>query len=594
MIKTNENFLSVRKPATGGLNTFDDPQDINDLESPELVNVVLDGGVASTRPGSELYLEKPAGESGSPLQTIKVKTSDGIEYVIAIYNNNFYLDVNGTWIKINDTYTPASTTLPYGYVTWNNGRSDDRLYFCNGTDNVARWTIAVGAVNANTSSGAATLVLQDATRFPNSGTLRIQGNSSTFTQAYTSKSTNTLTLSGTLAQNVTAGAIVTMMIEEKSGMKKGKIFTRHQRRLFSSNYFGGEVVTWYSETDNPEGSAGTGITASGNFSLTDGNGEITGAGDFGEFLLISKRDSLHKFEFEYNDSLNAKLDRITPVISGNSMGPYSNLSTIKVQNKLFYPTETEGFFELNPASTGAQSSTGVKILSSTIQNFLQEYVSYEKARVANWKQKIFWAVSTNESPENNTVLVYDIIRDSWVKYNGWNVKDWFVKANELYYLDSIDGNIYKTHVGSTDNTNPIQSIFYTKRFSFNEPSQPKTLDKVYIEGYVDLSTTFYVDVLFNEGGRLFSQTYEIKGSDDFVFKPNLLGLGQNLNGIIPMGWVSLADIGQLGIFRCYLSVSNSRGFYNIQLRFRSDKAGSRWGVSGFSFNPVVENVIPIS
>jgi hypothetical protein len=592
MVKNNDQFLSVRKPATGGLSTFDDPQDIQDTDSPEMLNIVLDGGIASTRPGSSLYLAKPAGETAEPLQTIKVKSSDGIEYVIAIYGNDFYLDANDTWVKINSTYTPASTNLIYGYVAWNNGRADDRLYVSNGTDNTARWTMALDTVKANTLTAATTLEVNDGTRFPTSGTLIINGTSGPFAKAFSGRTGNVFTLTGTLGQNVSAGAQVTMMLEEKSGMKKGKILTRHQRRLFTSNYYGGEVVTWYSETDNPEGYAGTGVVASGNFSLTDGNGEITGAGDFGEYLLISKRDSLHKFEFVYNDSLNAKLDKITPIVSGASMGPYSNSSSIKVLNKLYYPTETEGFFALDPKATGSQSSTGVDIISSGIQNYLTEKISYEKARVQNWKQKIYWAVSSDESVENNLVLVYDTIRKSWTKYNGWNVKDWFVKGNKLYYLDSIDGNIYLSHTGYTDNNNPYQTILYTKRYSFDQPADPKVLDKIYVEGYVNISSTFYVDVLFNEGGRLHTQTYEIKGSDDFVFKPNLLGLGQNMLGVIPLGWVALSDIGQLGIFRCYLSVSNSQGFYNIQLRFRSDKAGSQWGISGYSFNPTLEGVTP--
>lgn len=592
MVKNNDQFLSVRKPATAGLNTFDDPQDIQDNETPEMINFVLDGGVASTRPGSSLYLSKPDGETADPLQTIKCKSSDGIEYVIAIYGNNFYLDANGTWVLINSTYTPTSTNLTYGYVAWNNGRADDRLYLSNGTDSTMRWTMALDSVNAETLSAATSLVLTDSTRFPASGTIVINGTSGPFIKAYTANSANTLTLTGSLGQDVPAGSKVTMMLEEKASMKKGKILTRHQRRLFVSNYYGGEVVTWYSETNSPEDYAGTGVTAAGNFSLTDGNGEITGAGDFGEYLLISKRDSLHKFEFVYNDSLNAKLDKITPIVSGASMGPYSNQASIKVLNKLYYPTETEGFFALDPKATGSQSSTGVDVISSGIQNYLSEKISYSKATVENWKQKIYWAVSLDESVENNLVLVYDTIRKSWTKYNGWNVKSWFVKNNKLYYLDSIDGNIYKSHDGYTDNNNPYQTVMYTKRYSFDKPSDPKILDKVYIEGYVNISTTFYIDVLFNEGGRLHTQTYEIKGSDPFVFKPNLLGLGQNMLGIIPMGWVSLADIGQLGIFRCYLSTSSSQGFYNIQLRFRSDKAGSQFGISGYSFNPTLEGISP--
>lgn len=591
---SQENWIDLRKPALKGLATIDDPSEIVDNEVSDIVNIVFDDGVATPRGGSVLWADKPSGETQNPLQMMVATTSDGIKYVIAVYGNNFYLrdETNSRWLLLNHTYTPASTTDHYGNLSWNNGRADDRFYFCNGVNNFARWDISLDMINGARTAGATTVTVDDATRFPTTGTLVITDGSTTITAAYTSHTGTVFTLTGALSANVADNSSITVQMVEKSGMEKGKILVKWQRRLVVGNRYGGESNFYYSNVDDPEDfSTGSGISDGGFFQLADGNGGITGLHDFGTYILIEKQDSLVTFDFQINATLSSKLEHVQPLISGFSMGPLNAESTIKVLNSLYYPTESNGISQLDPAVTGSNATTGVSNLSSRIFNYVND-LNFDNARVAYADQKIFWACSTGTV--NNIILVYDLIRQAWTKFDSWNAKDIFSKSDVFYYLSRIDGKIYQGLVGQNDVDTPFLSYFYTKRYNFGKPSVPKTADVVYIEGYMTDATEFFVDVIYNELGRLATRTYQINVDTDGLFFAPLpvSSLGLFPMGLLPLGLIPVSQIGSTGIFRGYLSIPNQYGFYNIQLKFYSLSASARWAITGYSVAPNINSAIP--
>lgn len=600
MIKPEEKFVDVKGPFLG-MNTFDDASSIAPVESPEMTNISLDAGIISPRKGSVTHREKPSGESGDPLQTIVAKTSDGNEYLIAIYANHFYVEheVNDEWVRINQTYVQAETTLPYGWQNWNNGRGDDRLYVCNGVDNYARWDICVSTVSGAHSAGATTLLLSDATRFPAAGTVVIKMSDGTeFTEAYTSKTSNTLNLTNTLNNALDGGESVVMNMAEKSGMEIGKIVGKHRGRLFSINYYGGETTVWYSKTSDPEDwTAASTVVGAGTEVISDGNGQITGFHDFGEYAVIEKEDSLHSFKFIIADDLGSKLTEIVPISSGQSYGPLGQFSTVKVLGQLMFPTRTEGFLSVFPQASGSQSSVKTDILSQKIQNYVTQKLGYDSCKGQVFDQKVFWAVALKDSTQNTLVLVYDTLRQSWSKYsNSWAVKDWAYKGRKLYYLDNSTGNIIKVLDSAyNDDNDPYLTEYYTPRHDFGSISVPKTEDNIYVQGYMTPATDLYVDVLFNEGGTLNKQTFRLNKDTERIYfsQPLTNAQGEFILGTMATGYVIISEIGDVSIFRCYLGISNRHGFYNLQLRFYSNKE-SFWGISGYSFNPMLASVIPAS
>lgn len=591
-----EKFLESRN--FSGWNVFDDSSSIADNELSEIKNAGYDAGFISPLKGSSLLTTKPSGETGDPLQIIVAKQSDGNEYLIAIYANHFYLwhDDNEEWVKINQSFTPAETTLRYGWVNWNNGRGDDRLYACNGVDSVIRWNICVTTASGTNSSGSSTFTVSDATRFPNTGTLVIKNNGTEFTEPYTSKSGNTFNLTNTLNEDVIDGASVTLDIIEKSSMEIGKILVKHQSRLFVMNYYGGETTVWYSKLSLPEDfTTATSIAGAGTEVISDGNGEITAAHDFGEFLVIEKEDSIHSFKFVVSSDLGSKLTQIVPILSGQSVGTISQEATVKIQNTLMYPSKTEGFLAAIPTLSGTNTGVKLDVLSKKIQSYVKQAVSYGECKGIVHDNKALWAVAQLGGSQNTIVLIYDFLRASWTKIERrWAVQDWGSKDGKLYYLDNSTGSIYEAFtLGYNDNNNPYLVEFFTKRNDFGIMAKPKYQDLIYVQGYMTPMTDLFIDVLFNESGDLQKQTFRLnKDTENLLISDPITDEAGNLiPGNVILGWVAYEHIGNISFFRGYLGINVSNGYYNLQCRVYQNKSAF-FGITGMAHNPKEGDIVP--
>lgn len=596
MVKDRQTWMDVRS-LIGGWNTYDDPSNIADIELVDINNMIYDGGILQLRQGISLLYEKPDGETGEPLQLIVPKTSDGVEYLIAIYANHFYLrhDVNDEWLRINQTFVPVETERYFGNTNWNNGRSDDRLYGCNGVDDFFRWDMCVSTVNGAATAGATTITIDDATRFPSSGTIVIKGVSSTFEEPYTSKTGNQLNLTNTLNENVSDGASIACAVLQKASMEVGKIVSKFSGRLITANYYGGETTIWYSVTSSPEDfTTGSNVTDASTIVISDGNGEITGFHDFGEFGVIEKEDSFHRFDIKVSSDLGSKLDNIVPIGSGASIGPISYQSTVKIDNKLMYPSRLNGFISVDPTISGGQSSIQKTFLSQKIHNFVSR-LNYDVCRSVVFENKVLWSVALPGSDIPIAILVYDNLRGSWTKIENKSVVDFATKDKQVLFLERGTGNIYRLFDESyNDNNDYYSAYFLSKRYDYGVLAVPKVNDKVYIQGYMTQSSEFFIDVLFNEAGSLGQQTFRINTSTDGVLVSNpVIGseMGAFLLGNIEMGGVQLSHVGGVVFFRCYLSVSNRLGFYNLQLKGYSSKEAF-WAITGISFNPEQSADIP--
>lgn len=593
---SKQKFINYRNIGKGGINVYDNAQDIQDVEVADAQNMIFDTG-AEVRPGSSLKWAKPVGETNDLLCLFSARTSNGLQYVIAVYAPNFYFrdEVNNQWIKINQSYTPpiANTALMYSYINWNAGRANDSLYACNGTDSFIKWPIGYSTVSTSITVGASTIVVSDASYFPATGTLVVLESGGTARSfPYTSISTNTITLTSPSAYAIAIGAGVVLEISDKPSMAKGKVLARHQRRLFVANYYGGESNMKYSKTELPEDfTTGTGVTLGGALTLADGNGGITLMTDFGTYLILSKEDNIVRFEFKINATLDAKLDEITPLTSDKSMGPINVWSTIKKNKSIYYPTATEGIMMLNPEATGNSTSIGVDIKSKKIQPLYQS-LNFTNSRTTTFNNKIIWSCASSSS--NDTVLVYDTLRDYWTKINNWNVKDWSLHNSELLFGSRVDNNIYKafTKNNYTDNDTPYVSYVTSKDYDFGQPSLPKTCMYFYAEGGISSTTTLYFDVTVKQGNRIVTNYYSISGTGSYVGTVIPEAMAMNMLGTPIMGMGSTLDLDNQGVYRVYFAIPIRNGFYTINYKARSKKAGDYWSINGVAFNPELVNQVP--
>lgn len=596
-VDPSKQFVSVKLPGMKGWNAFDDPSGIDDMELADAQNASYQHGFISRREGSHVLYERPDGETGDPLMLIIPETSDGIQYVIAVYENHFYLrdEVANDWVRINSVYVPTQTDLFYGYVNWQSGRGDDRVYLCNGVDDPARWDVTLSNANGAQLTGAATLVIDDATRFPDSGILAIKGVSGMFNEPYTSHDGTTFTLTNTLDQNVPDGASVTMEMVQKSDMEVGKVLQKNQRRLFIGNYYGGETVVAYSVQNDPEDfTVDDTIVGGGTETIADGNGEITGMHDFGAFLVIEKRDSLHAFSFQISDDLGSKLADIQPITSGEHLGPLDMGSTIKMDGQLMYPTTSAGFVALTPSTSGDNVSTQVDDLSEKIKPFIDASLNLDFSRAAATNNKIWWAVARIGAIQNTLVVMYDKSRDAWCRQVGWAIKDIANKDDEIIYLDVGTGQVVQIEDGTySDNDNEYLMSLVLKRFDYGAMGNPKNQSVVYFQGLMTPASEFFIDIYFNEEGSLDKRTYQInKDTVGLQYTSQITDeQGAFVLGLPILGMASLEGIPDVSFYRGFLALPAKNAFFNIQPRFYGNRAAF-WGLTGIAMNPELIPVVP--
>jgi len=582
-----ELFQDHRQLGLTGFNTIIDAADLQDNQSPDIDNMTLDSGILMPRRGTELYAPKPEGETEDALQLMKAADSIGRQYMIAVYGDNFYLVEDNKTILLNNSFFPTEKTLKYGYTSWNEGLGADRLYFCNGVDDFMKWPICRGVLAAPVGASDTTVTLEDAVPFPDDGFVILDDGDNRLVLEYTSKSGNVLNLNGTAGDTMGTGAYAVCAITNDSSMEKGKVVATHDRRLMVANEYQNEVKLAYSATNDPEEfTIGSDPADGGLLIITDGNGEITDLKDFGEYLLVSKKDAQFRFSIDLNQAGDGKLEIFKPLISGDNLGPVSTQASIKVSNDLFYLTARNDLFRLNPTQTGNTSSVKTGVISAIISNYTKG-LNFTGSEVAYFEQKIAWLFGYGEVI--NALLVYDMVREAWLKISGWNAVSIISVNKRFFYLDRITGDIVEGFTGLADIAQDYEAYFYTKRFHHGKPSMPKTADAVYVEGYITPETEFYATVLYNEEGRLTEKTYKIEGAGSYASPVDISALSQSPISVLPLG---LAKIQGAGFFRVYLSIPNKLGYYNLQVKFWSNKQGSMWGVSGMAINPSAELIIP--
>lgn len=583
----------------GGINSFDDPSNIADFECTDILNMDFDNGVITPRKGSLLYADKPDGETSSAFQMLVPTNSNGIDFMIMNYGTNFYLRDSGFWLKLNQTYTPASSGLYYGSANWNKGITDDRFYFGNGADDTIKWIMGVGVTTNPFTGNASTLLTLNSTKsFPNAGDLvmvdPVTGNTYTASFTHNDGSFNlSISANNVGFQTIPPGMLVAMQIQDMSAMPKGKILNTFSGRLLISSTFGSENTIEYSVLGDPETFTVSVSPDSGGFYvITDGKGPIVGIDNFGAFLVVEKQDRLISFSFQYASDNSGFIIVAPTIMSGDSVGPVSQASTINYMNVLYYITMSEGIISFSPVVTGTQTSPTLGVLSQKIQNYVTDVISFANGKATGFSQKLFWINAVPllmgiPDTINNGVLAYDLIRGIWSRFDNWNAADLKPVNDVLYYASLNDGAVYECYVDYQD-AQEGEPLAYTasmssKRFDNQNPQQLCKGGYVYLQGYISQTSRFYVDVLFNENGYLGKQTYEIDGDNSVIVENNLLGgMGAYAMAIPLLGGVNLASMqkaDQPGFFRAYLELAQQYQYSSIQVRCYSQEIGSYWGIT---------------
>lgn len=186
--------------------------------------------------------------------------------------------------------------------------------------------------------------------------------------------------------------------------------------------------------------------------------------------------------------------------------------------------------------------------------------------------KYYLACAASDSSINNIVLVYDYDYKAWTKFIGWNVSDWFIYQNNLYYGASNEIATYRALTGFDDNAGAYETYWSSKWFDFGIPHGQKRLREVYVEGYMTTNTSIGLSAYF-DGKTGSPLTKSILGSGAYVDTADTITvIGGNTWGKGTFGGGSGTTSYTLKKFRVNAQFSG-KYFYNMQIKIGTASPG---------------------
>ena len=143
-----------------------------------------------------------------------------------------------------------------------------------------------------------------------------------------------------------------------------------------------------------------------------------------------------------------------------------------------------------------------------------------QAACVYWKNKCYVALPLEGSLYNNTVWVYDFLRNCWSFIDGWCVSVWkvFNQYGEDILLSgsSLDGQLHVVDVTSYDDTIPVEFEWRSKDFNFRMPEKYKLFRNIFLDIEATSETTDLEVDLIVDGAK--TGTYKTTIVGDFGAK----------------------------------------------------------------------------
>lgn len=89
-------------------------------------------------------------------------------------------------------------------------------------------------------------------------------------------------------------------------------------------------------------------------------------------------------------------------------------------------------------------------------------------------EELIYITFAKNSEINNTVLVYDIINQSYTELKGWNIQKFYKRGIDIYGTSSIDGKVYKLFTGHSLDGRPM-TVKYEQEVKMGDIESRKTL-----------------------------------------------------------------------------------------------------------------------
>lgn len=578
----------VLRNFSGGLNTKFDASDLDISESPNLQNISYDGRNSfGPRKGTTVFKSSASGDGVK--DTYSFRDREGNWHVIKTTVSALrYLNTYTSAFEVlRDGNTPGYN---YGFAYYGSATLDDFLYYGNGIDQMRAWHPRYLVVSGVLSATATVIPLSTSTSLSalgwlSAGSFVMNGEEGYYASAVGTSLSCVQRVSNAANQSTQApiaqlpisaayrftydGVAATYSL---SGHPKGNILKTVGNRLHIAGVSTAEEVDFYSKIDNPwDFSFATTLSAGdgGAFSFSEGGGPIIGYGSKDNTLVVFKNNVIRGLQFNDDD-----IPVPITVIDGVGLGAVTSKSIVPVESDIFFASPIGAIRSL--VKRDNEQGFSLNQVAQKIQPTLLS-LNMASAAATYFDQKWLLAAATSGASQNNTVLVYDFIYNSWVKWTGINANDFFIYNDGLYYGSSNENATYKLFEGYDDNGAGYETFQYTKKLDYDLPHELKRLRYVYVEGSMTTNSEIRVDLFYNEEESPITKT--ISGSGAYV---NITGeaeeIGSSTFGLGTYGGSDSDETYLLYKFRVRLSYDNV-DFFNMQMKFSSDEAGSVWKIS---------------
>lgn len=308
--------------------------------------------------------------------------------------------------------------------------------------------------------------------------------------------------------------------------------------------------------------------------LPEGGGPITSIAIQEDVVYVFKEDSIHTITFSQDGN---DLPLIYPLLKSTQGGAVNYLGTTKTDTDVYYVTpEGEIKSVRRPDVTDFARPSQ---LSDPITLFIQNLTTSDSA-ARYFKRKAYFSARSSGSTTNDVVLVYNFDQQSWeAPYYGWNVSCWTVYDDKIYFGSSINPEVYQAEADRyDDNGAPYESVARMAYFNYGSATLPKSLESLFMEGYIAESTEITVTARYNYLGGQETRQGSLAGTDEtyMTYSDDV-----NLLGIFPLGLQPLAGVdeeekpNELQKFRVYYQ-TQQQPFYEMSIEVSSDQAGDQW------------------
>jgi len=571
----------------GGLNTRINSNLLQDNESPDLQNIVFDGqGYLAPRLGNTVF-----GATTSATGKIRSAwvTNDFNDIEVPIRQVD---DETNSWLEYYNIQTAAWENLEAGFTTGHNLANafyNYYTYFCSQKDNQWRFSGNNWATSTYADSAYSRIDLSvsaaSALGFLASGSVVIGGEEVTYS------SINGTALSGITFTQAHDGGVGVAQLPTSAGeatapdggwtsaslgLPKGSMMREMDAQMFVTGASGvsGNIV-YYSAVDEPTNYTISAVAGGGGSArYPETTGSITGLTDFDGLLTVLKKNTIRKLEFLTIAGGDAGVTEIVSrknIVTGAKIGCNNNKSIAGVENNRLFVSPTGWVKSLAKTVDGVVDTREVSLnIRPTVENYL-----FTNSSSIYFDGKYYLACMTSDATFNNVVLVYDYAFNAWTQFVGWNVSDWFIYDNALYFGASNEIATYKALTTYSDNDYPYEVYWASKLFDFGAPSEQKRLSHIYIEGYITENSKVGVSAYFN-GNTASPNSKTIDGSSEDYVNPNgidtITEIGMNTWGLGTYAGAAGGEQYNLRKFR-WFGRYNSESFYNLQIKIGSASEG---------------------